>query len=104
MESTTNTRQSSISMDLEALKAPNDKQSTIHNTEFDGSGNSDRDENRLALVTSNEGPNVSMNTEDVPEGGYGWVVLAALFAVNVCTWGIISVSQFQRVKISGTVL
>ena len=84
------TRQSSM-VDLEDLRMPNDKRTSYVNSNSNDLDD-DRNENRLALVVSNEGPNPSINEEVGPDGGYGWVVLGALIAVNICTWGIISVS------------
>lgn len=26
--------------------------------------------------------------DDVPDGGYGWVVVFAMFMINCCTWGV----------------
>lgn len=31
--------------------------------------------------------------EPPPDGGYGWVCVAACFIINCFTWGIVSVSQ-----------
>jgi hypothetical protein len=32
------------------------------------------------------------NSQDVPDGGYGWVCVACVFWINAHTWGINSVS------------
>jgi hypothetical protein len=42
--------------------------------------------------TRNDGP----DTEDVaPDGGYGWVCVAACFTTNCFTWGAVSVSLWE---------
>lgn len=30
------------------------------------------------------------------DAGYGWVCVAACFVVNICTWGIVSVSHLSE--------
>jgi hypothetical protein len=42
--------------------------------------------------TRDDGP----DTEDVaPDGGYGWVCVAACFTTNCFTWGAVSVSFWE---------
>lgn len=43
--------------------------------------------------------NVDLVTEsepelNVPDGGYGWVCVAACFTTNAFTWGVVSVSIY----------
>lgn len=41
----------------------------------------------------NEGGDGSTREEAPPDGGYGWVCVAACFTINCFTWGTVSVSQ-----------
>lgn len=36
---------------------------------------------------------VTRGIEELPDGGYGWVVVFASFLINVHTWGINAVSS-----------
>ena len=33
------------------------------------------------------------DSEDPPDGGYGWVCVAACFMINCFTWGIVAVGR-----------
>jgi hypothetical protein len=39
-----------------------------------------------------EGVGIGLVDEGLPNGGYGWVCVGCVFWINVCTWGISSVS------------
>lgn len=34
---------------------------------------------------------------DIPDGGYGWVVVAGIFIVNGWAWGVVSVRWLQTI-------
>jgi hypothetical protein len=47
----------------------------------------------LCATEDRQGDNTIVETNS-PDGGYGWVCVAACFTNNAVTWGAVSVSQF----------
>jgi hypothetical protein len=42
-------------------------------------------------------PMFGERSDPPPDGGYGWVCVAACFLFNAFTWGVVSVSSLQRI-------
>ena len=51
-----------------------------------------------SVVTDED--NVKNENLNTPDGGYGWVCVAACFAINGFTWGLTAVSNLRRVRIN----
>ena len=67
-------------------------------TQFDGPSPPDQTPDRYANASSKDEPTAEDPThqaqalsdsasEKIPDGGYGWVIVACLFSVNASTWG-----------------
>lgn len=39
---------------------------------------------------------IESDIDPPPDGGYGWVCVAACFTINCFTWGVVSVSRGRR--------
>lgn len=54
-----------------------------------------RASNDSKSVVENGAP-TEQNVDPPPDGGYGWVCVAACFTINCFTWGVVSVSKRLR--------
>ena len=57
-------------------------------------GNSDPTTNRELAVVAQDGQDADA-ADVLPDGGYGWVVVASCFTLNGFTWGVTAVSACQ---------
>ena len=48
------------------------------------------------IVTNNEADQIEESTP--PDGGYGWICVAACFIINGFTWGLVSVSCLGSIQ------
>jgi len=60
---------------------------------------SHRLERQAPRATHSASGMTSREVEDPPDGGYGWVCVAACFTINCFTWGTVAVSSCFRVAL-----
>ena len=59
----------------------------------------DAERNQLdEFMIENEAP-VQAEIEPPPDGGYGWICVAACFNINCFTWGVVSVRDLSPLTI-----
>jgi len=44
-------------------------------------------------IQKDEERNLPQQSDDIPDGGYGWVCVGACFSINCFTWGVVAVNH-----------